>query len=41
MKKLLPLVALLGAALLVIYKTTRARSGDDLWQEATSPTSPS
>jgi hypothetical protein len=35
MKKLLPLTALLGAGLVVAYKA-RSRSGDDLWQQATS-----
>jgi hypothetical protein len=35
MKKLLPLVALLGAGPFVAYKS-RSRSGDDLWQQATS-----
>ncbi len=36
MKKLLPvLVAVLGATLLVVYKT-KSRSGDDLWQQATA-----
>ena len=35
MKKLLQLVALLGAALVVALKV-RSRSDDDLWQQATS-----
>ena len=35
MKKLLPLAAILGAALLVAYKA-KSRSGDELWQQATS-----
>ena len=35
MKKLLPLIALLGAGLFVAFKA-RSRSGDDLWQQATS-----
>ena len=35
MKKLLPLLALLGAGLFVAYKA-RSRSADDLWQQATS-----
>jgi hypothetical protein len=35
MKKILPVIALLGAALLVAYKA-KSRSGDELWQQATS-----
>lgn len=35
MKKLLPLVAILGAALLIAYKA-KSRSGDELWQQATN-----
>jgi hypothetical protein len=36
MKKLLPLIAVLGAALLVVYKTKSSKSSDDLWKQATA-----
>ncbi|HEX4248473.1 MAG: hypothetical protein QOI50_370 [Pseudonocardiales bacterium] len=35
MKKLLAIAAVVGAALFVFTKV-RSRSGDDLWQQATS-----
>lgn len=38
MKKILALVAVAGAAFLIIRRTRSAKAEADLWREATAPT---